>query len=568
MRAILGALATAVVLPAACVAQSCPPTPEPGQGSGPIVDVRYLADDALEGREVGTASGRCAAAYLAARFEALGLEPAGPEADWLQPFTLRIGSELVGTNELSLMGRTLALGSDWVPYGFAGSGTVAGSLVYGGTGVARPGVDEPVEVSGRVVVVEALTPEVGTLYSDPHFKGTIATRRGARAALILLPEGAHLPEVDGETRPFLSAPVVAVSGATASAVREAARNGADVVVRVGVRARAARVANVVALLPGSDPALRDEFIVIGAHFDHLGRGGEGSMEPGSRQVHNGADDNASGTAAVIEVARQLATGSRPARSILFVGFDGEERGLLGSAFYAANPVRPLVRTVAMLNLDMVGRLRENTLSVFGLATAEEWGGLLDSANAELDRPLDLVRIPDGFGSSDHASFYARGIPVLHFFTNTHEDYHRPSDDWEKVDAQGIERIASLVAVVTRHAAGGPGRAPITPVPVVADAAAPSGGPPNQGYGPYFGSIPDMTPIENGVRLTGVRAGSPADRAGVQAGDVLVEFAGEPVTDLYAFTYALRERAPGDVVMVTVLRDGARLTLRAVLGERR
>ena len=177
MRAILGALATAVVLPAACVAQSCPPTPEPGQGSGPIVDVRYLADDALEGREVGTASGRCAAAYLAARFEALGLEPAGPEADWLQPFPLRIGSELVGTNELSLMGRTLSLGSDWVPYGFAGSGTVAGSLVYGGTGVARPGVDEPVEVSGRVVVVEALTPEVGTLYSDPHFKGTIATRR-------------------------------------------------------------------------------------------------------------------------------------------------------------------------------------------------------------------------------------------------------------------------------------------------------------------------------------------------------------------------------------------------------
>jgi hypothetical protein len=362
-----------------------------------------------------------------------------------------------------------------------------------------------------------------------------------------------------------------VGGAAAAAVREAARRGETARIDVTVEPLAVDVANVVALLPGSDPLLADEMVVVGAHFDHLGRGGEGSMEPDSRAIHNGADDNASGTAVMLEVARQLMAAPRPGRSVLFIGFNGEERGLLGSGFYVTNPTLPLDRTVAMINLDMVGRLRDNTVTVFGLATATEWDDLLDAAGAELDRPLTLSRMPDGYGPSDHSSFYGRGIPVLHFFTNTHEDYHRPSDDWQKIDADGMERIARLVATLTLQIAGTAGVPSVTLTLVRTQPPAPapaSGQPSGGGYGPYFGSIPDMSTIDTGVRLTGVRDGSPAARAGLKAGDVIVAFDGSEVTNLYAYSYALREKSPGDVVSVTVLRDGQQLTFRAVLGDRR
>jgi len=569
MRTVTGVLAALLAAPAAASAQSCPPLLTPDQTSGPLADVRWLADDALEGRAVGTPGGLCAVAYLAARFDAIGLEPAGPGGSWLQPFPLRVGSALAGTNRLWIAGLEFKLGGSWAPYGFSGSGIVAAPLIYGESGVSRPGEEQPVEVADHVVVVEAATPGAGGLYSDPHFKGTVAAGRGARAVVILLPEGAPLPDLAGEARPFLSAPAVAVSASAAARVRDAALRGDSARMEVAVDPRTAEVANVMGILPGADRTLSDEVIVVGAHFDHLGRGGAGSLEPDSRAIHNGADDNASGAAALIEVARRLVTGPRLERSVLFVAFDGEERGLLGSAFYVSDPVRPLENTVAMLNLDMVGRLRSNTLTVFGLATAPEWGDLLDDASDALATPLTLSRFPDGYGPSDHASFYGRGIPVLHFFTNTHEDYHRPSDDWQLVNAEGIERIAGLVTEVTIRLAGTSGRLPTTPTLVLTQPPAPPGDRPSgSGYGPYFGSIPDMSPTEGGVRLTGVREDSPAERAGLRAGDVIVEFGGRAVTDLYAFTYALQDHEPGDVVVVTVLRDGQRLSFRAMLGERR
>lgn len=562
--------AAALASPAAAAAQSCPAPLTPEQATGPLADVRYLSDDALEGRGVGTTGGLCATAYLAARFDALGLEPAGPGGSWLQPFSVRVGSRLGSGNRLEVSGSALELGRSWAPYGFSGSGRVEGTLAYGGSGVSRPGGPPPPEAEGRILVVEAETPGAGALYSDPHFKGTVAAGRGARAVVVLLPDGALLPQPGGEVRPFLAVPVLAVSAANAGAVREAARRGESVRLDVSIEAEAAEAANVLALLPGSDPARADELVVVGAHFDHLGRGGEGSLDPDSRDIHNGADDNASGTAAMLEVARRLAAGPRPARSVLLIGFNGEERGLLGSAHYVAQPTRPLDGTVAMLNMDMVGRLRENTVTVYGLATAEEWDDVLDQANDDLSESLVLSKLPDGYGPSDHASFYGRGVPVLHFFTNTHEDYHRPSDDWQQVNVAGVERVAELVANVVRRVAGAPGTPPVTPVVVQAPPPAPPGAPgqPTSGYGPYFGSIPDMSPIESGVRLTGVREGSPAAQAGLQAGDVIVEFDGKPVADLYAFTYALREKSAGDVVSVTVVRGERRLTFKAVLGERR
>ena len=204
--------------------------------------------------------------------------------------------------------------------------------------------------------------------------------------------------------------------------------------------------------------------MIGAHYDHLGLGGDGSLSPNAvGEVHNGADDNASGTAVLLEAARALAAGPPLARDILFIAFTGEERGLWGSARYVESPLLPLDGTLAMLNMDMVGRVQNDLLTVFGTGTAEEWTDVLERANARIGSPLDLRFNPDGFGASDHSSFYARGIPVLHFFSNTHPEYHRVEDDWELVDADGMARVTELVAAVVREVVPGSGLASLTPV---------------------------------------------------------------------------------------------------------
>jgi len=340
-------------------------------------------------------------------------------------------------------------------------------------------------------------------------------------------------------------------------------------VRADVHPTTTEARNVVAVLPGSDPSLRDQYIVVGAHFDHLGMGGEGSLDPDAHAVHNGADDNASGVAGVLDIAERLSRGPRPARSVLFIAFTGEEKGLWGSAHFVADPTIDLSKAVAMLNLDMVGRLVDNTVTVFGTGTAVEWESVANEVDTTLGQPLKLAFSPDGYGPSDHASFTAVGIPVLHFFTNTHEDYHRATDDWQKIDGDGIDRIAQVAAGITRRLAGGGDAVAMTLTPVKQEPPAPpAAGEASRGYGPYFGSIPDMTPRDYGLRLTGVREGSPAAKAGLQAGDVVVEFDGKSIADIYAYTYALRDKKPGDVVKVVVERDGKRVTMTAVLEERR
>lgn len=573
----VGGLAIASTLAPPQSAPSCPPAQQLARGlDGAMAHVRYLADDALEGRATASPGERCAGDYIAARFRALGLSPAGERASYFQPFPVRVGARLGPGNTLTLADRTYTPGADWIPYGFSARGQADAPALYGEYGITRPGEPEDVysraDLHGKIVVVEAgdpNSPDGRSLYADPHFKARVAAERGAAALIVLLRPDHPLPDPTTELRPSAGIPALAARGAAADAIRDAARRGASIRLHTAIEPRMEQARNVAAVLPGTDPRLRGRIIVIGAHYDHLGRGGEGSLAPDATgTIHNGADDNASGTAAMLEIARRLATGpQRPGHSTLFLAFSGEERGLLGSAHYVSHPTVPLDSVIAMLNLDMVGRLRDDRLTVMGVGTAKEWRAIIEQANARLPRPFTLALTDDGFGPSDHSSFYARGIPVLHLFTNAHEDYHRPTDDWDRLNAEGLERVLSFVTEIVRSLAPYP---QLTAIAQAGDPHARGEAPaaPGPSYGPYLGTIPDFSPVDFGVRITGVREGSPAAQAGLKPNDVIVAFDGKEIPDIYAYTYALRARTPGDTVHITVLRDGKRLTVTAVLGARR
>jgi len=332
------------------------------------------------------------------------------------------------------------------------------------------------------------------------------------------------------------------------------RGDAPAVAHTNLGGTAAR--NVVGIVRGSE--WPGSFVVIGAHYDHLGFGGMGSLDPDSTGVvHNGADDNASGTTALIEAAGIIAT-RQPKRSVVVIAFSGEELGLLGSTSFVKDAPIPIDSIYAMINMDMVGRLRGSRLALFGANSAMELPGILDEVNKAFG--LKLAASGDGYGRSDHSSFYVAGRPVVHFFTGTHEDYHRTTDDWEKLNVAGIDTIARFAADLTMALAARP--EPLTYVAAPPPAPATGGG-----YGAYLGSIPDMTESPGGVRLTGVRAGSPAAEAGLTGGDILTRIGDFEIGDLYDMTDALRSYKPGDTVWVVAKRGDREIRVRVTFGRR-
>ncbi len=312
--------------------------------------------------------------------------------------------------------------------------------------------------------------------------------------------------------------------------------------------------NVLAILPGEGP-LAEEVVVLGAHYDHLGMGGTNSAAPGVEAVHHGADDNASGTAALVEVARELAARGPFPRTILFAAFSGEERGLLGSAHYTANPALPLEKTVAMINLDMVGRLADEKLIVHGTGTGAGLEAVVDRLLE--GRGFEVTKEPGGFGPSDHASFYAKKIPVLHLFTGSHEDYHRPTDTAEKINYEGMARITAFVADVVAELAAT--EEPPAYVQVASTQFAGGGG-----DRPYFGSIPDFGTNQEGYAISGVAKDSPAARGGLEGGDLIIRLGESAVKGLEDFDNALRKYRGGDTVAVVVRRKGQDVSLEVTL----
>jgi aminopeptidase YwaD len=579
-----------VVAPAA----AGPPTPP---AAWLLDHVKTLAAPEMEGRASGTPGAERAARHIAAEFQRLGLKPGGV-GGWLQTFSVPTGIRLGEANTLALRAptaRALALGREFVPLAVSADGQQEAELVFGGYGISAPdlGWDDyaGLDVRGRMVLVLEGEPRgadpTGPFrrpdayhYTERTHKIINARERGAAGVLIVVGgAGDRLPALTGVSQPWsilaaavtrgaadaLLAPAGTTAAASAAAIdgagapRSFAVAGARLGLHVSLVRERGRTDNVIGILPGRDAALCEEAVVIGAHYDHLGRGGEGSLAPDAAgAVHHGADDNASGVAALLGLARAFAEGGGAPRTLVFVAFSGEEMGLLGSAHYVRKPAHPLARTVLMLNLDMVGRLRDRTLYVGG---TDSGSGLRELASARSGGLALSVR-GDPFGRSDHTSFYAAGRPVLFLFTGAHADYHRPSDTWDTIDAAGLAQVTAFAARVVEAVAS------TTTPPAYARVAAPAGGG-RGGYGPYFGVVPEFGEGERpGVRVGGVRPGSPAEKAGVRSGDLIVAFGGLTVRTLEDFTFALRGRRPGDRVEVTVERGGAAQRLDATLEERR
>lgn len=311
--------------------------------------------------------------------------------------------------------------------------------------------------------------------------------------------------------------------------------------------------NVIGMLEGT--AETDSYIVIGAHYDHLGTGKFGSLyNRNDTTIHNGADDNASGTAGVLELAHYFSEHPTQ-KNLVFIGFSGEEMGLLGSQHFVENPTFPLDQSMAMINMDMIGRLDNNKLLIFGVGSSDSWENLISEANTD---SLTIETVPDGTGASDHTSFYNKQIPVLHYFTDTHSDYHRPSDDADYINAEGedrvLEHLKNLIIALDELETE---TFTYTEAPVTQNRNVTMNG-------VTLGVTPDYGFDGTGMRITGVRGGGPAERAGLQSGDVIIKLAGKDLKDIYAYMEVLNELEEGQQTTVTVLRDGTEQTFDLTL----
>jgi Peptidase family M28/PDZ domain/PA domain len=567
-------------------------------------DIKSLTTPAMEGRGDGTKGLSRAAHLIEQRYQSLGLEPAGKQS-FLQPFTVITGARLKSGNAFHVRDgqtqTTLKLTEDFIPFSFSSSGTVSGPVVFAGYGASASEFDYDdfagLDVKDKIVVLLRYEPpgfsshgNTGlTQHSQLITKAINARNHGAKAVVIVNGKLAA-GEEDLLTRfGSVSGPVnsgvllVQVKNAIAEKwFRAAGKSLAEVQAQINAATKPASFAfpetlllnmnvaientqatvnNVLAYLPGET----DEYVIVGAHYDHLGRGNFDSLAPSQiGQIHPGADDNASGTAGVLELARRLAPmKGKLHRGILFASFAGEELGLLGSAEWVKEPTRPLDKAVAMLNMDMIGRIKDDKVYIGGVGTGSTFQGWLDQAQAKSGFKIEYS--PGGYSSSDHTSFVTKRVPVLFFFSGLHSDYHKPSDTWEKINAEAAVRLLDLVADVSQKIASAPERPTFVTVAEDKPAASGSGG---GGYGAYFGSIPDFGQIENGVKFSDVKPGSPAAKAGLKAGDVLVQFGDRPIKNLYDFTDALRRSKVGDVVEVKVIRDGQPVTASVKLEQRK
>ncbi len=570
--------------------------------------VKYLASDPLKGRATGTPQLEKAAKYIAGEFKKAGLEPVG--GSWLQPFPVTVSAKLGSGNRLITVeqGKTKhwKSGADFLPFGFSEAGKASGQVVFVGYGITAPelGYDDyrDIDVKDKIVLLLRHEPQefdekskfdgtTMTLHSQFISKASNARLHGARGVIVVNDSHQHTDKQDGlddfsktagpanAGMPFLQVKSAVAEGwlkAAGKDLREiASAIDKDLQPRstaLGIEAQIstdlARITKTAHNVAGYLPGETDEYVVIGAHYDHLGLGDSHSLAPSQLgQIHHGADDNASGTSGVIELAKWFGHQPKHKRGILFLTFAGEELGLLGSSYYVANPLKPLDKAVTMVNMDMIGRIRDNRVFLGGSGTGSTFKAMLDGTKDNYGLKLDLTE-QGGYGSSDHTSFTTKRIPTLFFFSGLHGDYHKPSDTADKIDAVGATHVLDLIADLTSTLVAEQGRPDFVRVVDTkpqAEASASGGG---GGYGPAFGSIPDFNEPPKGVRFADVRDGTPAQKAGLKAGDILIEFDGKEVKNLTDFTYLLRTKKPGDTVLVKVLRGDQPIEAKVLLTVRR
>jgi aminopeptidase YwaD len=605
--------------------------------------VSYLASDALDGRRTGTAGANDAAGYLASEFARIGLRPGGSQmrtlprkltvamARYLQTFPYIAGVKL-GQGNLLTFGpyprtndTSLQANVDWLPLAFATNAKVDGGIVFAGFGITASELHHDdyagLNATGKVAIVLQGTPDG----DNPHgqfarfegvrWKAIAARNAGAKALIVIARDNTFSNDrlaklAYDNTAGEAGIPVIVISrngadkllslsNTSVSTLEQAATAKAsgtnktltgEITLATDIVRTEVPAYNVIGILDGSDPVLKNETIVIGAHYDHLGRGGEGSLAPNSGEVHHGADDNASGTAGLLELAR-IFSAQRPKlkRTVVFIAFGGEEEGLLGSNYYVNHPVVPLANTVAMFNMDMIGRMRDRKLTISGVGTATEWRTLITQANTAQTmnvsanstspaprgvpivvsangRPImtvdpngtfSLTMNEDGFGPSDHSSFYGKKIPVLFFWTGTHNDYHKPSDTFDKINYNDEARILSFIARIVRDVDSA--AKPPTFITAKTDTTTPRSG----GFRVYLGTIPNYADSNDGLLIDGVREASPAEKAGLKVGDKIVKIGTRDVKNVYDYTYALGEMKAGQEYVIEVLRAGEKLTLKIV-----
>lgn len=579
------------------------------RGEALLKIIRDLAAPEMEGRAAGTAGGAKAAKYIAREFRRIGLKPPESLGGYFQGFEMTTGVKLGSQNHLRLEfpheTKAYAPGLSFSPFGFSDEGRVSGRAVFAGYGISAPelGYDDyaGLDVRDRIVLVMTHEPQEknpGSPFRAPEafryrgvrYKAWNAREHGARGIIIVADPNNH-PEPEKILFALRGGGSASAGISAVNALREVAdallgaagKNLAElqeqidlaltprsfdipdalVHLEVDLIREKGQAANVIGVLPGIDPELSAEAVIIGAHYDGLGRGSEGSLAPEQHGViHPGADDNASGVAGILGLAEAF-TRRRARRTLVFAAFSGEELGLLGSSAYVKSPPWALKKTYAMVNLDMVGRPVDGRLFAFGVDSAKEFRPLLQRL-AERSG-LRLAYSGDAFGPSDHSSFYARGKPVLMFHTGPHSDYHRPSDTAQKIKPEGLEKVVRFVFQAVAELADRP--QPLTFVRAKGEPAAGKGR--GGGYGAYFGSVPDFSESEiPGVRLSGVRPGSPAERAGLKAGDVIVRLGEANIRNLPDLLFALRSKRAGEEVEVLYLREGKKMSGRATLQERR
>jgi hypothetical protein len=571
--------------------------PDPGKSDARISSeeiqqhVSYLAADRMKGREAGSPEEAMAANYISDWFEQYGLEPAGDEGAYTQEFKITKGRKEGPPFSYLLFqdSRYASSGDHARPWGQSRNGVVDGSLVFAGYGIEAPeqGYNdfENVDLTDRIALVLTHGPSGA---DNPHddFGAFWPIERKVEAAVehgaagVIIANAPRYVTADSDTLSPLSyqamqaksrVPVIQITAKAASYIAESSGHDLEqlqqtineqqapqsmvwdeaVSISVSLQEDQRIVRNVLGLVRGTQRS--EKYIIIGAHYDHLGMGGSGSLDSSSKpKIHNGADDNASGTAGVLELAQYYAQ-YPPKESVLFIGFSGEEMGLLGSNYFVKHPTVPLDQVKAMINMDMIGRLR-NELIIFGTGTSNGWNAVLDSVDQAFEGTFTVDRVPDGTGASDHTPFYQAKLPVLHYFTDTHADYHRPSDDAEYIEEEGTKRILEHITEVVKRIE------PLSDSDFHYTKAQETRRQDMKLSGPTLGVLPDYGFKGEGMRITGVSEGGPAEQAGLQGGDVIVKLGGTEVRDIYDYMGALNTLKQGTQTSVTVLRQEQEIQL--------